>query len=149
DRRHLRTGGPLPPRPRTARRPELGDHAQLRVGPGGDLLQEQPSVHPGASDGDRPSAAGTGHDHAVARRHLQPQAARGLSMVPGLIQSNGYGHREPVLRVESLTVEYSTPAGVVCAVRDVSFDLHLNESLALIGESGCGKTTLGLALLRL
>ena len=51
--------------------------------------------------------------------------------------------------VEGLTVEYRTPAGVVYAVRDVSFDLHLNESLALIGESGCGKTTLGLALLRL
>jgi len=51
--------------------------------------------------------------------------------------------------VEGLSVEYRTPAGVVCAVRDVSFDLHLNESLALIGESGCGKTTLGLALLRL
>jgi len=51
--------------------------------------------------------------------------------------------------VEGLSVEYRTPAGVVCAVRDVTFDLHLNESLALIGESGCGKTTLGLALLRL
>jgi len=51
--------------------------------------------------------------------------------------------------VEGLSVEYRTPAGVVGAVRDVSFDLHLNESLALIGESGCGKTTLGLALLRL
>lgn len=68
--------------------------------------------------------------------------------MPGLIQSNGQG-QQPVLRVEGLTVEYHTPAGLVCAVRDVSFDLHLNESLALIGESGCGKTTLGLALLRL
>ena len=70
-------------------------------------------------------------------------------MPPGLIQSNGQGRQEPVLRVEDLTVEYRTPTGVVCAVSDVSFDLHLNESLALIGESGCGKTTLGLALLRL
>jgi len=34
-------------------------------------------------------------------------------------------------------------------VRGVSFDVHPGESLALIGESGCGKTTLGLALLRL
>ena len=69
--------------------------------------------------------------------------------MPGLIQSNGQGGQDPVLRVEGLSVEYRTPAGVVCAVRDVTFDLHLNESLALIGESGCGKTTLGLALLRL
>lgn len=65
------------------------------------------------------------------------------------MQSNGQGRQKPVLMVEGLTVEYRTPAGVVCAVSDVSFDLHLNESLALIGESGCGKTTLGLALLRL
>ena len=70
-------------------------------------------------------------------------------MVPGLIQSNGQGRDEPVLMVEGLTVEYRTQAGVVRAVREVSFDLHRNESLALIGESGCGKTTLGLALLRL
>lgn len=70
-------------------------------------------------------------------------------MAPGLMQSNGQGRQKPVLMVEGLTVEYRTPAGVVCAVSDVSFDLHLNESLALIGESGCGKTTLGLALLRL
>jgi peptide/nickel transport system ATP-binding protein len=38
---------------------------------------------------------------------------------------------------------------VARAVRGVSFDLHRNESIALIGESGCGKTTLGAALLRL
>jgi peptide/nickel transport system ATP-binding protein len=69
--------------------------------------------------------------------------------VRGLIQSNGQGTQQAVLTVDGLTVEYRTPTGVVCAVRDVSFDLHLNESLALIGESGCGKTTLGLALLRL
>src|SRR5262249_3905319 len=132
-----------------ARRPELGDHAQLRVVARGDLLQEQPSLHPCAGDRDRSSAAGAGHDHPVARRHLQSQAARGLSMASRLLQPNGQGREEPVLMVEGLTVEYRTPAGVVCAVRDVSFDLHLNESLALIGESGCGKTTLGLALLRL
>lgn len=56
---------------------------------------------------------------------------------------------DPVLSVRELTVEYRTFAGTVHAVRDISFDLHSGESLALIGESGCGKTTLGLALLRL
>jgi peptide/nickel transport system ATP-binding protein len=55
----------------------------------------------------------------------------------------------PVLSVRDLEVEYGTDAGVVRAVRGVSFDLHPGESLAVIGESGCGKTTLGLALLRL
>jgi peptide/nickel transport system ATP-binding protein len=56
---------------------------------------------------------------------------------------------EPILSVRDLVVEYRTAAGPVRAVRGVSFDLYPNESLALIGESGCGKTTLALALLRL
>jgi peptide/nickel transport system ATP-binding protein len=55
----------------------------------------------------------------------------------------------PVLSVRDLEIEYGTSAGLVKAVRRVSFTLHANESLALIGESGCGKSTLGLALLRL
>ena len=56
---------------------------------------------------------------------------------------------EPILSVRDLAVEYRTAAGPVRAVRGVSFDVHPGQSLALIGESGCGKTTLGLALLRL
>ncbi|GBD16967.1 Oligopeptide transport ATP-binding protein OppD [bacterium HR26] len=59
------------------------------------------------------------------------------------------GTPAPVLSVRNLEVRYFTRAGTVQAVRDVSFDLHAGESIALIGESGCGKTTLGLALLRL
>jgi len=53
------------------------------------------------------------------------------------------------LSVRDLWVEYLGERGMVKAVRDVSFDLRPEESLALIGESGCGKTTLGLALIRL
>jgi len=56
---------------------------------------------------------------------------------------------EPVLAVRDLTVSYRAPYGAVPAVRSVSFDLFDGECLALIGESGCGKTTLGLALLGL
>jgi peptide/nickel transport system ATP-binding protein len=63
------------------------------------------------------------------------------------------GSGEPVLSVRDLVVEYRIGSGstkdAVRAIEDVSFDLHPNESLALIGESGCGKTTLGLAMLRL
>ena len=55
----------------------------------------------------------------------------------------------PVLSVRDLEVTYFTSAGVARAVRGISFDLRPNESIALIGESGCGKTTLGAALLRL
>jgi peptide/nickel transport system ATP-binding protein len=46
-------------------------------------------------------------------------------------------------------VDYEIPRGTVKAVRGVSFDLRQGESLSLIGESGCGKTTLGLSLIRL
>ena len=53
------------------------------------------------------------------------------------------------LTVEDLWVEYQIERGVVQAVRGVSFSLARGESLALIGESGCGKTTLGVALIRL
>jgi len=56
---------------------------------------------------------------------------------------------EPILKVESLTVEYTTTRGPVHAARDVSFELGPGESMGLVGESGCGKTTVALALLRI
>lgn len=56
----------------------------------------------------------------------------------------------PILSVRDLVVRYTTGSkSYVDAVRGVSFDLYSGQSLALVGESGCGKTTLGLGLLRL
>jgi peptide/nickel transport system ATP-binding protein len=56
----------------------------------------------------------------------------------------------PILSVKDLVVRYETGSRThVDAVRGVSFDLYPGQSLALVGESGCGKTTLGLGLLRL
>ncbi|MFC4944269.1 ABC transporter ATP-binding protein [Pseudonocardia sp. GCM10023141] len=57
--------------------------------------------------------------------------------------------RDVVLSARDLTVEYSTPGGVVHAVSGVSFDVRRGETLALVGESGCGKSTTGRAVLRL
>ncbi|SEP07415.1 ABC transporter ATP-binding protein [Trujillonella endophytica] len=54
-----------------------------------------------------------------------------------------------VLSVRHLQVEYRTPGGVVHAVSDVSFDVRPGETLGLVGESGCGKSTTGKAVLRL
>ena len=54
-----------------------------------------------------------------------------------------------LLSVEHLTKHFPTRHGVVRAVEDVSFTVALGETLALVGESGCGKTTVGLSLLRL
>ncbi|MDP2857716.1 MAG: ABC transporter ATP-binding protein [Bacillota bacterium] len=56
---------------------------------------------------------------------------------------------EPLLSVKSLQVDYVTSHGTVRAVRDVSFDVNRGEVFALVGESGCGKSTSALALMRL
>ncbi|HSJ27807.1 MAG TPA: oligopeptide/dipeptide ABC transporter ATP-binding protein [Acidimicrobiia bacterium] len=63
---------------------------------------------------------------------------------------------EELLRVEDLSVEFpirSTilrrPLGSVKAVAGISFELRAGETLGLVGESGCGKSTTGLAVLRL
>jgi oligopeptide/dipeptide ABC transporter ATP-binding protein len=54
-----------------------------------------------------------------------------------------------VLRVQNLCVRYPTEWGIFAPVDGISFDLERGEALALIGESGSGKTTAALALLRL
>jgi oligopeptide/dipeptide ABC transporter ATP-binding protein len=55
----------------------------------------------------------------------------------------------PVLRVRNLTVDFATDGGIVRAVDDVSLEVADDEMVALVGESGCGKTVTGLSLLRL
>lgn len=54
-----------------------------------------------------------------------------------------------ILDVKHLRVYYRTTRGVVQAVDDVSFSVEQGENLGLVGESGCGKTTVVKALLRL
>ncbi len=56
---------------------------------------------------------------------------------------------DAVLRVEGLSAHFLTPEGVVKAVNDVSFELPRGSTLAILGESGAGKTSLGLAILNL
>ena len=63
---------------------------------------------------------------------------------------------EPLLRVRGLTKHFAVRGGMflrttghVHAVDDVSFDLDVGETVGLVGESGCGKSTVGKTLLRL
>jgi peptide/nickel transport system ATP-binding protein len=53
----------------------------------------------------------------------------------------------PLLKVRDLVVEFNTDQGVARAVDGVSFELNAGDTLGLVGESGCGKTVTGLALL--
>ncbi len=66
-----------------------------------------------------------------------------------------YSH-QPVLSVQNVSVHFPVRKGifgkvkeVVKAVDDISFDVYPGETLGLVGESGCGKTTLGRAIIRL
>ncbi|MFQ6054187.1 MAG: ATP-binding cassette domain-containing protein, partial [Candidatus Bathyarchaeia archaeon] len=55
----------------------------------------------------------------------------------------------PLLHIDHLRTYYSTLRGDVKAVDDVTLDVEKGEALGLAGESGCGKTTLALSVIRL
>lgn len=57
--------------------------------------------------------------------------------------------RKKVLEVQDLQVTFSTYGGIVQAVRGVTFDLYEGETLAIVGESGCGKSVTSNAIMGL
>ena len=61
----------------------------------------------------------------------------------------GIGADEVVLDIKGLKVYYATPTGDVRAVDDVDLKIYGREVLGLVGESGCGKTTTAMAILRM
>ncbi len=52
----------------------------------------------------------------------------------------------PVLKVENLAISYETRYGDVQAVRDVSFEIQRAEAYSIVGESGCGKSTVAFGI---
>ena len=54
-----------------------------------------------------------------------------------------------ILDVQNLSMHYETLEGNVLAVKDVSFNVKSGESFGLVGESGCGKTSVAMTLLQL
>ena len=55
----------------------------------------------------------------------------------------------PLLQVSNLRTSFFTDQGEIKAVDDVSFALHGGQTLALVGESGCGKSVTALSIMRL
>ncbi len=106
--------------------------------------------HPDAPGRDTPAPSGTGRTGVDQHQAAAPCAADDERAQIGA--SGG----QPLLSVQSLSVAYTRKRGwwqrggeSVGIVKDVSFDLRAGQTLALLGESGCGKTTTAKALLRL
>jgi peptide/nickel transport system ATP-binding protein len=70
---------------------------------------------------------------------LKEEGANPMSLAPGKMG-------QPVVKVENLAIAYETRKGDVLAVRDVSFEIRRGETLGLVGESGCGKSTVAYGL---
>lgn len=57
--------------------------------------------------------------------------------------------KKELLKIENLAVQYETEGGTVCAVNGIDLRLGHKEAIGLVGETGAGKTTTALAILRL
>ncbi|NHJ02531.1 MAG: ABC transporter ATP-binding protein [Candidatus Heimdallarchaeota archaeon] len=64
-------------------------------------------------------------------------------------QSNDRYYNKALLEIKNLIVEYPVKEGNVRAIDDVSLTLYRGEVLGLVGESGCGKSSLGFTILKL
>ncbi|MCL6653121.1 glutathione ABC transporter ATP-binding protein GsiA [Agrobacterium rubi] len=98
---------------------------------------------------------GSMQDYQRPRRFPVVNVLTGESDVP-LEVGDTVAKGQPVLQVKNLTKRFDihsslfgTVTGRVHAVENVSFDLYAGETLSLVGESGCGKSTTGRAIMRL
>ncbi|MEM8504324.1 MAG: ABC transporter ATP-binding protein [Cyanobacteria bacterium P01_D01_bin.1] len=138
DPQHPYTKGLLACRPQPSQRlrqlPTVADYMEEVVGPEGDpIIQAKPQADYGT---------GLPPIREISPREMQ-------------IRLNELEDKGPLITVENLKVGYPVQ-GVfgrieryVMAVNDVSFNVYQGETFGLVGESGCGKTTLGRALLQL
>src|SRR5439155_21194486 len=83
-------------------------------------------------------------------RRCDARRARPAASAAHVIATNdNSSDAAPLLAVEGLTTFFFTRGGVVRAVDGVCFSLARGETLAIVGESGCGKSVTSLSILRL
>ena len=160
-----RSGGTAPPHPPGAELPEAhppspagGRSPTVEEVPGAEAYPPQSEPPPGARDarshtGRRPAISGAGARSAIVQSGEVPAPPEGRPHSKGGRRAT---NPAALIRLDGLEVHFPIRQGVlkrtvghVRAVDGVDLRIHRGRILALVGESGCGKTTLGRALLRL
>ena len=105
----------------------------------------------------RPAAHPRGQKLPVVSNFIKETSIQEENLPPKAIRNETTARKKKVLvQIQNLSVKYPTRKNIfgkaiayTTAVDSVSFDIMEGETLGLVGESGCGKTTLGRTLLRL
>ncbi|WP_062206516.1 ABC transporter ATP-binding protein [Aureimonas sp. AU12] len=99
---------------------------------------------------------GSMNGEPLPRRFPVVDAQTGLAVEPAPLVSDRGSEGSPVLSVRNLVTRFPVRSGFfgrqsgsVHAVQNVSFDLRTGETLSIVGESGCGKSTTGRSVIRL